>query len=108
MSNAAGALYGKNVDYGLKSLTTSSTTPWGQLLNAGLTAGGMYLGGPVGGMIGSAVGSSITGSDNTNSMAQLINTLGSSGNQGGGAIGKWLNPSPTQSQILGYDTRMYM
>lgn len=73
------SVWTKNVPYDRKSYTTSQSTPWGQLLNAGLGAAGTAIGGPLGGMIGS----------------QIMN-LFNSGNTGS-----------TQSQILGFNTANY-
>jgi len=89
--DATNSLWNKNVPYGMKSATTSSVTPLGQLLNVGLTAAGTYFGGPIGGMIGSTIGSEITGADNSGSLGGLSQLLVSGGNQDGGLIGNLLS-----------------
>lgn len=106
--DAMNSLWNKNVQYGMKNLTTKEATPFGQLLNAGLTIGGTALGGMVegpmgaaiGGSLGSAAGGAITGIDNSGSQSQLMGLLGqsilsSSGGVQGGVF-------PTNKQYLSF------
>lgn len=47
--------------YGQTQTTTQQTDPWAQLLGLGLTAGGMYLGGPGGAAAGNQAGQQLFG-----------------------------------------------
>lgn len=90
-------VFNRDIPYGLKSYTDTSSTPWGTLLNAGLTAAGTALGGPIGGMIGNTVGGMVTNASG----------IGSGNVAGTGIFGTRLG-GKTQSELLGINTKQYM
>jgi len=51
-SGAAQTLFSKNVPYGKKSYTEAQQSPWGALLNAGLTKVGTSVGSSIGNKFG--------------------------------------------------------
>ncbi len=86
------AVLNKNVNYGVKSMTLpGGNSPFQNLLNSALKAGGTALGTAVGGPIGASIGGGIGDS---------LGGLFSGGNQPG--TGK------SQSEILGMSTKKYI
>lgn len=84
--DALNSLWGKNVDYGMKSYTQPTSSPFSTLLNAGLGALGTAFGGPIGGMLASGIGSLFGGSGSSNSSSGNILNMGV-GLSGGSTFG---------------------